>query len=281
VTCGVGCAASRTACLGVILNQVKEVAIAASKVAAFFTGGSAGVALATVVEQVVKLAEFGFNVLTKVLEIAQTAFQMYAREEAQLATLIAIFEMAKQSAGEIAGDVQSFLGLVETSVPLFLQVVDAQFGWTNINLEWIANAVMQNGGAALQGAFKVATAFAFGKCQIADDTVEFTIEEVGDARVVGPWTEDGVEQGKPRYRGLLDRQNTMISWSRRSNTWGIWVVDTSFGKGWWFGWAGFKWRELYQSSANTPTVPLSNAGWTRIEGVLPLPWLVSARNGGI
>merc|ERR550539_315618 len=58
VTCGVGCANTRLSCAAVILNQVKEVAIAASQVAAFLTAGTGGLILANMVEQIVKVAEW-------------------------------------------------------------------------------------------------------------------------------------------------------------------------------------------------------------------------------
>lgn len=265
--------------MGVILNQIKEVAIAASSVAAFFVGGAAGVILSTVVEQVIKLAEFGFNILSEVLFIAQTAFEQFAREEAELATLISIYEIAKTRAEEIAGDITSFMGLVETSVPLLLQLIDAQFGWTNIDLGWIAGVIMQNGDNILTDAFEVAKAFAFGPCELADNSVAFAIEDVGDERVVGPWTAQGSKNGKPQYRALINREKVLLEWDSRGKTWGIWVKDTSFGRGWWFGWIGMGWRELYETSSNSDGFPTT--GWRSLEGVLPLPYMVSATNGGV
>lgn len=281
VTCGVGCANSKTACLKVIMNQVKEVAIAAAKVAAFFSTGTTGTVIVQVVEQVVKIAEFGFNVLSKVLQIAEVAYETFSREEAQLSTLVAIYEIVKTTIGEVQEDIVAFLGVVQTSIPLLTGLIDAQFGWIDIDLEWIATTLMQYGGSILEGAFKVVRAFAYGKCEIADDVVAFTVEDVGDERLVGPWTQDGSRNGKPRYRCLVEahRPLTVIEWDSRAKTWGIWYKDTTYGRGWWFGWVGFGWRELYDSSSQSASFPTT--GWRRLEGSLPLPYMVSATNGGV
>merc|ERR1719416_349197 len=97
---------------------------------------------------------------------------------------------------------------------------------------------MKEGIASLFGAFEVARAFAYAKCELATDEVAFTIENVGDQRLIGAWTQDGSTNGKPRYRVVRDRTNTVMEWSRRSGSWAIWYMDRSFGRGYWFGWAG-------------------------------------------
>jgi len=279
VTCGVGCANTRSDCVSIILNQVKEVAISAGKVAIFFSGaGVSGVMLAQTVEQVVKVAEFAFNVLSKVLVIADAAYKDFTREQAELATLVSIFQVLKDLAAEIASDWIKFQDLIRKSGNLFLRLIDAEFAWKNVNLGWITGAIMKEGAAALFGAFEVARAFAYQKCEMADDEVHFTIEQIGDQRLIGAWSEDGSTNGKPRYRLIRDRGNTVLEWSRRSKSWAIWVFDASFGRGWWFGWAGLGWRELYETKANTPGFP--STGWRKIEGPLPMPLLVGTKTGG-
>lgn len=279
VTCGVGCANSRSDCVSVILNQVKEVAIAAGKIAIFFSGaGFSGVALAATVEQVVKVAEFAFNVLSKVLKIADAAYKDYTREQGEMAVLVSIFQVLKDLAADVAQDWIKFQDLIRKSGNLFLRLIDAEFAWKNVNLAWITGAIMKEGIGALFGAFEVARAFAYAKCNVADDEVHFSIEQIGDQRLIGAWSEDGQTNGKPRYRLIRDRGNTVLEWSRRSKSWALWVFDSSFGRGWWFGWAGLGWRELYETKANTPGFPTT--GWRKIEGPLPMPLLVGTKTGG-
>jgi len=279
VTCGVGCANSRSSCISVILRQTREVVVSASKVAAFFTAGTAGLVLATAVEQVVKVAEFGFNVLSEVLKTVDAAFKIFSREKAELATAITIFQILVAAGSEISKNVAQFVTAVSSSTKLVLQLIDAKFGWKNINLGWIANAIMKNGAAALDGAFSIIKAFDYQKCKLADEVVAFTIEDVGDQRVIGPWTQDGNTNSKPFYRLIADKANVVLEWSRRSKYWAIWVKDRTFGRGWWFGWLGFGWRELYYTRSGTAGFPTT--GWRKWEGALPLPELVSATNGGV
>jgi len=278
VTCGVGCANSRGSCAAVILTQVREVTIAASQVAAFLSTGTAGLILAQTVEQIVRVAEWSFNVLRRLLEVIDVAYKQFTREEAEMATLIAIFQTVQLAIGDIFQDYTEYSRYISDSAGLFLRLIDAEWGWVVPNLGWITGVIMDNGAAALTGAFEVAKAFAYGACQIADDTVSFVVEEVGDQRLVGPWTHDGNYNGKPLYHSLIDRTNTKLEWNRYENSWGLWVYDTSFGRGWWFWWIGLGWRQLYQSFAQTPGFPTT--GWRRVEGSLPLPLLVSATNGG-
>jgi len=278
VTCGVGCANTRTDCVAIILNQVKEVAISASKVATFFMTGTAGVILHETVVQVVKVAEFAFNVLSKVLTIADAAYKSYTREQGELATMISLYAVLKDTAAEVAQDWVRFQGLIRASSNLFLRLIDAEYGWKNVNLGWITGAIMKEGIGQLFGAFEVARAFAYAQCELATDEVAFSIENVGDQRLVGAWTQDGTTNGKPRYRVIRDRTNTVMEWSRRSGSWAIWYMDRTFGRGYWFGWVGLGWRELYETKSNTPDFPTS--GWRKIEGPLPLPALVNAKNGG-
>lgn len=260
------------------MNMVKEVAIAASKVASFLAAGPGGVLIAQTVEHVIKIAEFGFNVLIKVLDVVDFAYKTFTREEAELATAVAIFQVLKEVGAEIAQSWLEFQPVVSASGALFLSLIDAEFGWKEINLGWIANSIVQYGESALYAGFRVASAFAYRKCELATDEVAFTVENVGDTRMIGPWTQDGNSNGKARYRNLNPslRADTMLEWNSRMNSWSFWVKDKSFGRGWWFGWAGFGWRELYESRSPTPNFPTS--GWRRIEGALPLPTPVGTRN---
>jgi len=279
VTCGVGCASSRRACVGVILNMVKQVALAASKVAAFVLTGPAGLAVAETVVSVVKVAEFGFNVLVGILDVIDITWTTFRREEAQLATLIGIFQVVQVHAKEIFKNIAEFNQAMSASTQLLLTLIDAEFGWKDLNLGWITNSILQYGGSALQGAFQVVSSFAYRECTPASDEVIFTVEQIGDDRFIGPWRQQGMANGKKAYRLLSNPSKTLMEWSSRHKTWSFWYYDKSFGRGWWFGWAGFGWRELYYSK--TPSDDFPKSGWRKDEGALPLPELVSATNGGV
>lgn len=278
VTCGVGCASSRGKCVERILKQVKAVALSASKVAAFVIAGPAGLSVAQTVENVVKIAEFAFNTLTSVLEAVDLVYKMYTREQANMATVVAIFQVVKDEAVTAIGNWQVLSPIVSASSKLFMTLIDANFQWKNLNIGWIANTIMEHGGAALKGAFDLAKEFAFKKCELASQEVHFTVESVGDVRIIGPWQRLGTANGKPRYAKLGDTANMRLEWNSRRKTWSFWVMDRTFGRGWWWGWAGLGWRELYETKSASAEFP--KTGWNRIEGPLPLPENVDAKNGG-
>jgi len=176
-------------------------------------------------------------------------------------------------------DWEQFKKLVSTTTGFFLQLVDAEYGWKNINLGWVSGVLMKSGFSVLEAAHGIAKEFSYKKCSPADETAVFTVEEVGDDRMIGPWMRQGGHDDKPRYRSLSsNRKKTLLEWSRSSKSWSMWFKDTSFGRGWWFGWIGLGWRELYQSKLDTPEFPTK--GWRRLEGKAPVPQVVSALDGG-
>merc|ERR1711997_797155 len=110
------------------------------------------------------------------------------------------------------------------------------------------------------------------------------IEESGDDRIIGPGFQKGEVNRKRKYvltnhEGFKNAEKKTRIESNRRNLWSIWVLDRSFGRGWWFGWLGLGWRRLYETSSNTNLFPTT--GWRRAEGVLPLPYLVSTTGGGV
>merc|ERR1712127_1104850 len=119
--------------------------------------------------------------------------------------------------------------------------------------------------------------FAYGKCEVSLKTEVFTVEESGDDRIVGPWYRKGKVAGKPKYVLTTNDKKTRIESTRR-NVWKVWVKDTSFGRGWWFGWLGMGWRELYYNNVNVNVVP--TLGWVKKEGKLPVPQIAIIEDGG-
>lgn len=255
-----------------ILGQVADIAIAASRVVSFFIGTAA---ITETIIAVKKVAEFALSTVTKIVELADLVFRRVAREKISLTLILSVFQFVREESDTI-GDLVG--GLAGSATQLFLSIFDAEIGWKTISLEWIAGSIMEFGQTALQSAFSIANLFQVKDCALADDTVEFTIEESGDERILGPWAQHGEVSEKPRYRLIRDRENVMMEWSWSRRNWGIWVMDRSFGRGWWWGWLGFGWRELYFNEQNTATFPPSN--WIKWEGADPLPALVGAKDGG-
>jgi hypothetical protein len=275
-SCGLGCANSRFNCARVILGQVGEIAIAASRVASFFSGTAA---ISETVVAVKKVAEFALTIMKKIADIADIVFARVLREKVELTLLLSLFQYVKEEAEAFKDDWLNFQTLIKTATTFFLQLLDAELGWKSLNIQWIAGAIMDNGDTVLDHAFTIAKQFAYKECALADNTVIFSIEESGDQRILGPWAENGEVASKPRYRLILNKKNVMMEWSGSSKKWGIWVMDRTFGRGWWWGWLGFGWRELYNNGQNTAAFP--SKGWNRKEGATPAPELVGAQNGGV
>lgn len=274
-SCGIGCANSRVNCVAVIIQQVGEIAIAASRVASFFSGTAL---FSETVIAVKKVAEFALTIMVKIANIADKIFTKILREKVELTLLLSLFQFVKEEVLAFKDDWVTFSGLVKSSSQLFLQLFDAELGWKSIDLGWIAGSIMQHDSSVLQNAFAIVKQFAYKPCELADDTVVFVVNEVGDQRMNGPWAQHGEVAGKPRYRLIMNKDNVMMEWSGSNKEWGMWVKDRSFGRGWWWGWLGFGWRKLYTNGKNTASFP--HKDWKQNEGAIPAPVLVGAKDGG-
>jgi len=284
-SCGVGCAISRAACGQIIFGQVLSVVSTASKVAGLFTPGAKYVDVAA---QIVKIAEFALQVISKVVAIAQTLFDTFAsREEVGLTLVTSIFYLLQEQVQGYKEDLaelsDEFRALVTDTHSFFLQLVDAQYGWKNVNLNWISGVLTRGNSSVLTAADSLLANFDYGPCQISEKAAVFTIEDSGDDRIVGPWFQKGLVNRKKKYvltnhAGFTDAEKKSRIESNRRNLWSIWVKDTSFGRGWWFGWIGLGWRRLYENRINTDVVP--TLGWSKREGALPLPQIAIIEDGG-
>lgn len=267
--CGTGCASSRKNCALVVVDQVKRVTALVSKVVRYFqTGGLVSDAM-----RIIRgVAGFAMTTLKAVVGKAKELWSGYTRDKTELGVLLALMQFIKEAGaaeGEAIHDLES---LLNTTQGIFLQLVDAELGWDEVDLDWMASLLSEAGMELVGAAFATLQTFRYADCELAGSQVHFSIEECGHGSMVGPWGHVGFLNDRARYQ-RIDDKNTVMEWGKRDKAWKLFYMDRSRGRGRWFGWIGVGWTEMYRSAQDTQSFPTE--GWRRVEGSSPLPSVVS------
>lgn len=266
----------------IIFRQILSVITSVSRVLSFFVKGAKYVDIAA---QVVRVTEFALQVVLKAVAVADQLYSLIAsRERVGLTLITAVFQLLRDSVQDYIEFFDTKLKpLITDTTNFWLQLVDAEYGWKNVNLNWISGVLTRGPNSTLAAAHAMVQSFAYGPCQLSNKTDLFTVEESGDDRIIGPWFQKGLVNKKAKYvlknhPGFPDAERKTRIESNRRNLWSIWVLDRSFGRGWWFGWLGLGWRRLYENRINIETVP--TLGWGKREGALPLPQIAIIADAG-
>jgi hypothetical protein len=272
--CGLGCARSRQECSLVVAEQTKTVALTISRVASFVLNAPI---IHSATQAVISLAEFAIVTLNRIVEAAVYVWNTLRREGAQLGVIMALYQFVKETLESMGTDWLKLSGLMTTAIKLVLDLIDTQFGWATLDLNWLINVFVKHGPAILDSGFQLATVFTYDTCQLATKETVFTIEDAGDERMVGPWYLSGQNDGKNRYvpKRVGD---TVLEWNGARRSWNLWVRDTESWQGWWFWWLGLGWRILYDNQQ--PAADFPKEGWALREGTFPAPQLLAAEDDG-
>jgi hypothetical protein len=269
--CGFGCANSRVNCALVFIQQVFDVAAAVGRVVSYVT-----VNIVDKVKRAVEgVAGWTLRMLPVLTKIVGSLWGNFTRAHQQAGLLMALMQVvteAQQAQGVLQPEIDKAINATQE---FFLELFDAELGWDSLNLQWVANVLLKKGEQIVQEAWGVLGSFDFNECEVASTDVHFSVEDVGDDRLIGPWMHRGWKNGKPMYQ-LIGNGDTFLEWHTRENAWKMFLLDRTCCTGWWFGWIGLGWRELYRSTSPTPIFPAD--GWRRVEGPNPLPVLVAAQN---
>merc|ERR1711997_513472 len=107
--------------------------------------------------------------------------------------------MGKEEVSRFRDFSNEFQDLIGQTTEFFLSLVDAEYGWKNVNLNWISGVLTRGPNSTLAAAHNMGSEFAYGRCNVSEKTEAFSIEEAGDSRVIGAWQKKGVVNRKPRY----------------------------------------------------------------------------------
>lgn len=272
--CGIGCSDSPKNCLLTLVEQVRGIVGKISSVVSYVHNATDAYSDKKALEVV---TEFALGTLNKYIAKATEVWEGLVRQYTEFGLILVLFTFIKELQEQVGDDPESMTmaeleELMKTIVDFVLELIDAQFRWEDISIEWIADIILNQTTTKVQSLFKTIQGFTWNECELAGDTVSFTVEDAGDERLLGPWNLQGTMNEKPRYYKQEDK-DAMLEWNARDSVWKFFYFDRSSGRGRWFGWLGLGWNELYRSEAATATFPTT--GWTRVNGESPIPNVIS------
>jgi len=163
-SCGLGCATGLRSCLSTLVDQVGTVAKAVGSVASYMTGNPL---IHEVVDKVLRIVDFFIDTVFQVVLVAKKVYSEWPREEAELGVIIALLQFVLEHAQEIGKSFQYLNSQWGETLEMIMELMDAEFTWKEINLDFIASTILTHGRAILDASFEFAEVFVFPTCVAA------------------------------------------------------------------------------------------------------------------
>jgi len=264
VSCGMACAENRKGCAKTILKQSLTVVEGVSSVYGFLTGDDSDT-IKRALAAVTTLAEFLMDALPPLVEIVKGAIDVVKEGEDAVMIAVLLFQYAQEHAGDVKETVGSIREAIRHFADLIAELAKEQRETGSIDTGSLIQGILDHGEDMLEYGVRVAKVFTHPTCDVTAN-VAFTIENVGDDRLQGPWVQRGEINRHPRYTLVGDR-STNVEWSNRGG--GRWVMFSD-------GWSGVFGRKfLYESNVRSSDYPLS--GWSLLNGDAPVPEFVAVQ----
>jgi len=259
VSCGFGCATSSRECARSILEQAFAVASGVGSVYSFLTGDER---IAQVVDAVINLAEFFLAAFPPIAQAIKGAIDILQNNEEGAMIAVILYQYLVEVAPEVGEPAEAIRDAIREFSQIIANLAQERQDKGEVTVGRIIREILDHGERYLDLAVRVTKAFSYAKCAISDD-VAFTIENVGDDRLMGPWIQRGTINERPKYILKGDR-STIIEWTYQPA--GRWVM---FSDGWL---GGITRRYLYEARVDTADYPME--GWTILQGSEPTPEFV-------
>lgn len=159
--CGFGCSTKFTTCARTMVDQVGYVTKSVGKVASYMSGNPA---IGEVVDRVLRLTEFFIDTVFQVVMVAKKVYSEWPREEAELGVIIALLQFVLEHAKEIGKSFKYLYAEFGETLEMIMELMDAEFEWKKINLEFISNTILKHGRSILNSAAEFAEVFVFPAC---------------------------------------------------------------------------------------------------------------------
>merc|ERR1712194_781481 len=216
------------------------------------------------VAAITNLAEFMFEAMPPIVAAIKGALDIIgnAKEHGAYVAVI-LFQYLQETAPDGREPAEAIRDAIQYFGGIMGRLAEEQYETGTISPQTLIRSILDHGEEMLEFAVRATKVFTHPTCSITAN-VAFTLEEVGDDRLLGPWVQRGEINGHPRYTLVGDR-STNMEWSSRDGD-SKWVM---FSDGW-SGWAGRKF--LYESNVRSSDYPLS--GWSVLTGEAPVPEFV-------
>jgi len=149
-----------------LMDQLSAVANSVGAIASYLSGNPL---IHQVVDKVLRLIDFAIDVVFDVVAVAKHVWNEWPREQVELGIIIALLTFVLEHAKTIGQDLLQLNEMFGETMELILELIDAEFDWKEINLEFIADTILKHGMAILGAAGEFAEAFVFPACEVVSD----------------------------------------------------------------------------------------------------------------
>jgi len=165
--CAFGCSTGIGTCFQTLMDQSSVVLRAVGQVASYLSGNPL---ISAVVDQVLRLIEFAIDVVFDVVRVAKHVWSEWPREQVELGIIIALLQFVLEHARTIGQDLLQLNEMFGETMEMILELIDAEFDWQEINLEFITDTILKHGMSILGAMGEFAEAFVFPQCEVVSNT---------------------------------------------------------------------------------------------------------------
>ena len=165
--CGFGCATGVGTCLQTLMDQVSVVANSVGQVASYLSGNPL---IHQVVDKVLRLVDFAIDVVFDVVAVAKHVWNEWPREQVEMGIIISLLMFVLEHAKTIGQDLLQLNEMFGETMEMILELIDSEFNWVDIDLEFITDTILKHGMAILGAANEFAEAFVFPGCEVTSNT---------------------------------------------------------------------------------------------------------------
>merc|ERR1712194_874279 len=257
-SCGFGCSRDQEECSRSIMQQSFTVAQGVSTVYSFVSGDHR---IRKAVAAITNLAEFMFEAMPPIVAAIKGALDIIgnAKEHGAYVAVI-LFQYLQETAPDVREPAEAIRDAIQYFGDIIARLAEEQYETGTISPQTLIRSILDHGEEMLEFAVRATKVFTHPTCSITAN-VAFTLEEVGDDRLLGPWVQRGEINGHPRYSLVGDR-STNLEWSN-ANGLTRWVMFTDGASG------VIGRRILYQSYVRSMDYPMS--GWNTVQAQAPVP----------
>jgi len=257
--CGFGCATDKSHCNSAVTQQVFIVTQAVASAYGLVIGDDR---IGRAVAATIQLAEFMIETMPPIIDAITGSIDILFEGHGPYVAVV-LFQYWKEVAPDLREPAEAIRDKIQEFGAIIARLTEEKRETGEISLNSIMKEIMDQGESILDFAEKATKVFTNPTCAISEN-VAFTLENVGDDRLLGPWIRRGEIGGHPRYTLLGDR-STNLEWSS-ANGLSRWVMFSDN----WLGIIGR--RFLYASDVPSDDYPLT--GWKKLQGDEPLPEFV-------
>jgi len=263
VACGMGCARGIGSCAGALIQQIGSVTSAVAEVYELMGGDAEPLKQ---VNRIVVLTEFAISTVGTLWGTLRSIAESSDSDEFSVEAIILLFQAVKEAAPGLKEDLDTLKGAMKEIMSLFVSLMDTHSSG-GVDLDSLKNVLLDQSDEVLDAAVNVVKAFTYARCEPAVD-VAFTLDKMGDDRLMGPWVQRDTMHGHPKYT-IRGERASILEWSSKRDRWEIFVDE-------WCGVVCLGGRKvMYVNYAQTYDFPTE--GWEVEKGLAPAPLVIAMR----